>query len=641
MSKSALCKVNKLVSIAVIAAFLPLAACAQPAAATKPAATPQASASITQTSASANNAAGVDLATLNYLHTDGANIIDANGDVVRLTGVSWFGMETDTLSPHGLWARNWKEMLDDVAKLGFNSIRLPFSNEMFDPNLKPTAIDYRINKDLEGLTAIEVMDKFIVGAGERGLKVLLDRHRPTAGAQSKLWYTDEVSEEQWIADWQFLARRYLGNDTVIGADLHNEPAGDSTWGTDDPKTDWRLAAERAGNAILEINPHWLIVVEGIEKSEDNFGNVMGWYWMGGSLQWARVYPIRLNIPDRLVYSAHDYGPGVYLQGWFMDPEYPENLPEVWDHYWGYLAKNNTAPILLGEFGGRSVGDDLEGIWQRSLVKYLKENGMSYSYWSFNGNSGDTGGILQDDWKSVEKDKVAMLATHQDKLLGNKNPTAVDKSQAPTMRGQMKLVKGLHMDTQKDKWTKAMLPELHVANRGLEPLDVSDIEMRYWFTADGLAERYGDGSQIVEISGVRMGQQNVDRSKIKAEIVAEPRWATDIDPMYYVKVTFGSGVLVPGRESLAVGLRISKKDGTTYFQENDFSRREYHWYVEWDRMALYKNGEQIWGMDPFQFKAEEKRKEQEREQRAAAELAGIGSQKDSNQKDSKPFSFWPW
>ena len=43
-----------------------------------------------------------------------------------------------------------------------------------------------------------------------------------------------------------LARRYLGNDTVIGFDLHNEPHGSATWGDNNTATDWRLAAERAG-----------------------------------------------------------------------------------------------------------------------------------------------------------------------------------------------------------------------------------------------------------------------------------------------------------------------------------------------------------------------------------------------------------
>ncbi|MBI2955254.1 MAG: cellulase family glycosylhydrolase [Chloroflexi bacterium] len=608
MGRNLLKLANKPLAMLIIATLLPLAACAQVSPAAK-----------TNSAAPSTGAAGKSdaaLSQLNYLHTDGANIVDSQGNVVKLTGVSWFGMETDTLAPHGLWARNYEEMLDEIVKEGFNTIRLPFSNEMFDSNLTPQGIDFYLNPDLKGLSATEIMDKIVTGAGERGLKVLLDRHRPTAGSQSKLWYTDEVSESQWIADWQFLAKRYLGNDTVIGADLHNEPAGDSTWGTDDPKTDWRLAAERAGNAILDVNPRWLIVVEGIEKSEDNFGNVMGWYWMGGSLQWARVYPVRLKVPNQLVYSAHDYGPNVYEQGWFSDPEYPNNLAGIWDHYWGYLAKNGTAPVLLGEFGGRSVGNDTEGIWQRTLINYLKDSGMSYTYWSFNGNSGDTGGILGDDWKSVDEAKLAMLAGYQDKLLGNKNPNAVDKSAVAGQRPDLRAIKGLHMDTQKAKWTKTLMPELHVANRSLDPMDISNLEMRYWYTADGAAGRYEPGSQSIAIDGVRITgtKQQIDGSKVKAELVADPQGAASVDPIYYVKITFDKGVIVPPRDSLAVKVRVSKKDGTTYFQDNDYSRREYHWYTEWDQVAIYRDGNMIWGMDPYQFKALAKQKEMQREQR---------------------------
>jgi aryl-phospho-beta-D-glucosidase BglC (GH1 family) len=53
-----------------------------------------------------------------------------------------------------------------------------------------------------------------------------------------------------------LAQRYANNSTVIGADLHNEPHGSACWGCGDNATDWRLAAERAGNAIHTVNPNW-------------------------------------------------------------------------------------------------------------------------------------------------------------------------------------------------------------------------------------------------------------------------------------------------------------------------------------------------------------------------------------------------
>jgi len=35
-------------------------------------------------------------------------------------------------------------------------------------------------------------------------------------------------------------------------------------------------------------------------------------------------------------------------------------------------------------------------------------GISWTYWSWNPDSGDTGGILADDWTSVNQNKVAKL-----------------------------------------------------------------------------------------------------------------------------------------------------------------------------------------------------------------------------------------
>ena len=94
------------------------------------------------------------------------------------------------------------------------------------------------------------MDKVVQYCGQIGLRIILDRHRPDSGGQSELWYTSAYSEARWISDWQMLANRYKGNSTVVGADLHNEPHGSACWGCGNQQTDWRLAAQRAGNAIL-------------------------------------------------------------------------------------------------------------------------------------------------------------------------------------------------------------------------------------------------------------------------------------------------------------------------------------------------------------------------------------------------------
>lgn len=352
------------------------------------------------------------------LSAKGSTIVDRNGEEVTLTGVNWFGFETDTYAPHGLWARNWEDMLDQIAASGFNTLRLPYSNELFEPGNEPgEAIDYQLNPDLKGLSGVELMDRIVQGATDRGIMVLLDRHRPTAESQSALWYTEDVPEEKWISDWVMLAERYRDNPLVIGADLHNEPRGEATWGDGNERTDWRLAAERAGNAILEANPDWLIVVEGVETVDNDF------YWWGGNLAGAKTAPVRLADPAKLVYSAHDYGPGVWRQGWFDAPDFPENLPKMWDERWGYLHTSGTAPVLLGEFGGRSVDPaDDEGIWQRELFSYLKQHGINYTYWSWNPNSGDTGGVLTDDWMTVDKAKLDLIRTHQAPLM---KPTSSD------------------------------------------------------------------------------------------------------------------------------------------------------------------------------------------------------------------------
>src|SRR5207237_6203448 len=113
-------------------------------------------------------------------------------------------------------------------------------------------------------------------------------------------------------------------------------------------TDWKGAVERAGNAILAVDPDALFVVEGIET----YGTSS--YWWGGNLRGAIAAPIQLSSPDHVIYSPHDYPATIYPQPWFSDPTYPANLPAVWDATWGKLAQ--SAPVLVGEFGSKLQTD---------------------------------------------------------------------------------------------------------------------------------------------------------------------------------------------------------------------------------------------------------------------------------------------
>ena len=274
-----------------------------------------------------------------FLHVEGNKLLDWRGKTVRLTGVNWFGLETNNQEPHGVWTRDYRSMVKQIADLGFNTIRLPWANQILRDDAKasdansfgksgPDPYDGTnpINEALVGKSPLEIMDKVIEAAGDFGLKIVLDNHsrEPDGYMNEQVWYTDKTSEQQWIDDWVFLAKRYAGNPTVVAADLDNEPHGQATWGAGDAATDWNTAAEKCGNAILAANPDWVIVVEGTEKVGSDG------YWWGGNLSGVKSKPIKLSDPSKLMYSAHEYGPEVHDQPWFSDASFPNNLTRTVD-----------------------------------------------------------------------------------------------------------------------------------------------------------------------------------------------------------------------------------------------------------------------------------------------------------------------
>lgn len=192
-------------------------------------------------------------------------VVDDAGQAVQARGVNWFGFETGEHVVHGLWARNWKDMIGQMQQQGFNAVRLPFCPQSLR-GTGPGSIDYSRNPDLQGLNSQQILDKVVQEISDRGMFVLLDHHTPDCQAISELWYTPAYSEQQWIADLVFAASRYKGVPGVIGIDLKNEPHGAATWGTGNAATDWNRAAERAAAAVVQAAPRWIVAVEGIGEN---------------------------------------------------------------------------------------------------------------------------------------------------------------------------------------------------------------------------------------------------------------------------------------------------------------------------------------------------------------------------------------
>jgi cellulase/cellobiase CelA1/uncharacterized protein YjdB/aryl-phospho-beta-D-glucosidase BglC (GH1 family) len=362
-----------------------------------------------------------------YLSANGGALYDDAGNPVRLTGIAWFGFETSNQVYHGLWSADMEDILDTVANRGFNLLRIPLCVQLVNQwrngsGGTPSSVNYSANPSLEGMTSLQILDASIAYCKKIGLKVMLDMHRVVNTQMLAAWYTDGYPPSDFEACWQWLARRYANDDTVIAMDLFNEPHGKPgdpemvKWDDSTDLNNWKYEAEKVANIVLDVNPELLIVVEGIEATpkdgftyaETNSANY-DFNWWGGNLRRVKDYSIDLrNRQSQLVYSPHDYGPSVHEQPWFYAGFTKASLTaDCWEPNWLYIAMQDLAPVLVGEWGGKMDGGDNQK-WMGFLADTIAQYDLNHTFWCVNPNSGDTGGILLDDWQSVDTAKYNLV-----------------------------------------------------------------------------------------------------------------------------------------------------------------------------------------------------------------------------------------
>jgi len=360
-------------------------------------------------------------------------LYDVAGKEVQLRGVSHQGFAAyDVLRPQYLWQVGWKQQLAQIKSLGFNAIRIPFApdtlydqRKMGDPGF---SYNMPLNDGLRGMTPLQVLDMFMIECDRLGLYMLPDFHSVTAKTLYQLWYLDKPSEfplvynnraytkANWISDLVMVAKRYKTLPYFLGLDIYNEPYGKARWDKGDlnapnPDNFWRPAAEEAAAAVLDENPNLLIFVQGCGPNFDGKEDTSIPMNYGEDFQPQAYNPLRIP-DDKLVLSPHTYGPDVWPKSTFAAGNYPANLAAHWEKLFGQFHPKH--PVIIGEWGGRygqgGVGQ-ADVAWQNALVDYLIGKGIRSSfYWCYTPNSGDTGGIL-DDQLNVREDKMALLRRH--------------------------------------------------------------------------------------------------------------------------------------------------------------------------------------------------------------------------------------
>ena len=382
-----------------------------------------------------------------WLTTEGSHIVDKDGKEVWLTGCNWFGYNTGTNLFDGVWNCNLKDSLKSIADHGFNVLRVPMSAELLLQWKKgeyPRAnYNNAYNTELNSMNSLEIFDYVLSLCEQNGMKVIIDIHSvktDASGHNHPVWYRDDMTVDDFVASLSWVAERYKDNDTIIGYDLKNEPHGKAAedphaiWNDSSDPNNWKKVAERAGNAVLDKNPHALIIIEGIQiypkniktnnfvsKDDDNdYYNT----WWGANLMAVKDYPIDFGSAERnkqIVYSPHDYGPRVYEQPWFKSGFTYESLyKDAWHDFWLYIAEDDITPIFVGEWGGFMEGDNLK--WMEYFRQLIAEKHLHHTFWCFNANSGDTGGLVKDDFKTWDEEKynfvkAVLWQTDEGKFIG--------------------------------------------------------------------------------------------------------------------------------------------------------------------------------------------------------------------------------
>jgi hypothetical protein len=199
-----------------------------------------------------------------------------------------------------------------------------------------------------------------------------------------------------------------------------------------------------------------------------------------------------------------------------------------------------------------------------LVRYLG-TGFSWTYWSWNPDSGDTGGILRDDWTTVDTAKDALLDPIKFPLDGSAGrrppPAPVPRPSAtpPAPPVRAGAVSVQYRTTNPAPTSPSIQPTLAVTNTGSASLDLSRLTLRYWF--DGAAGTY---------------QTHCDYAVLGCDTVTETVAGR------YLEVGFRSGTLAAGASTGEIQARFNRTDWAPLTR------------TEPEHVAAYVDGRLVWG-----------------------------------------------
>ncbi|MER6334521.1 endo-1,4-beta-xylanase [Streptomyces sp. NPDC001034] len=131
------------------------------------------------------------------------------------------------------------------------------------------------------------------------------------------------------------------------------------------------------------------------------------------------------------------------------------------------------------------------------------------------------------------------------------------------------------------------PGLRVVNTGTDPVDLSKVTIRYYFTGDGGASTFSAWCDYAAV-----GCSNVTQ---KVVALSSPKSGAD----HYVEVGFtsGAGTLAAGANTGDIQSRVSKTDWSNFSESDDYSYATNTAYADATKVTVYVDGILASGIEP--------------------------------------------
>ena len=242
------------------------------------------------------------------------------------------------------WRKNFvtKQDVDTIAKLGYNSIRLPMHYNLFTLPIEAESV---AGENTWLTTGFEMVDELLNWCETNEIYLILDLHAAPGGqgkdvaisdydvSKPSLWES-ELNKSKTVALWGKLAERYKDKEWIGGYDLLNE-------------VNWSLGTNvlrdlyvRITNEIRAVDSNHILFIEGNGFANDFSGLTPPW-------------------DSNMVYSPHKYWTynDTASMQWVLD-----------------IREQHNVPLWLGESGENS------NAWFTEAINLFEDNNIGWAWW---------------------------------------------------------------------------------------------------------------------------------------------------------------------------------------------------------------------------------------------------------------------